>query len=139
MPGFSRKPGKERASEVGIFWIHRGRVVFKSALPVGEGLPYGDCVNGERDHADYWEELAGKGELGRLPPGLREEYFALPRGRVVYHRDTGRFCVLHGNNVSARELRAVARSFALPGKTTEFVRDIHYCDLTDREWRLLMA
>lgn len=126
-------------AEVGIFWFYRGKLVFKDAVPVAQGVSYGEAITGRRDHAEFWDELYGAGELGRLPECLREEYFSLPRGRVVYHGDTGQFFVLHGNNVCRRDLRTVAKSFNLPKHNTVFELDTHYCDFSDKEWADLMA
>lgn len=126
---------KSEEAQVGIFWIYHGRIIFKNSVPVAQGFVYGEAVNGLKDHCDYWEELDKQGELKQLPPSLRSEYFTLPRGRVVYHKDTGSFCVLHGNNVSSWDLHCVAKSFNLPKNNTKFEQDIHYCDLSDKEWQ----
>lgn len=125
-------------AEVGIFWIYHGKIIFKNAVPVEEGLSYGHAVNGYKDHSDYWDELDESNQLKCLPPNLRSEYFTLPRGRVVYYKDTGMFCILHGNNVSLENLYSVAKAFNLPKRITKFEQDIHYCDLSDREWQDLL-
>ncbi|MBO5137540.1 MAG: hypothetical protein J6B81_03465 [Spirochaetaceae bacterium] len=129
---------KKENPEVGIFWIYHGRIIFKNSVPVEQGIPYGEAINGHKDHCDYWDELDEQGKLEWLPLTFRSEYFSLPRGRVVYHRDTNSFCVLHGNNVSLWDLYCVTKSFNLPKSNTTFEQDIHYFDLSDKEWKDLL-
>ena len=109
---------KDESPSVGIFWFYDGSPVFVHAVPVKEGLRYDKAITGIKDHADYWEELKSKGQLGILPENLREEYFSIPRGRVVYHEDTGFFTVYHGNNLKKRDLQKVAAVFCLPKDKT---------------------
>ena len=125
--------------EVGIFWIYHGKIIFKDAISVENGFAYGDSITGFKSHAEYWEELDSKGKLSCIPPSLRTEYFNIPRGMVVYHRDTGRFCILHGNNISPWTLYSVASAFDLPKEKTFYEEDIHYCDLSDKEWKTLIS
>ncbi len=124
----------EALPSVGIFWLYGECVIFAERTPVAEGQPYGDAVSGWRDHAEYWEELRSSGSLDVLPEPLREEYFSIPRGRVVYHRGDGTFHVYHGNNVTDEDLARVAAYFGLPAKQTVFEQDLHYCDYDDGEW-----
>lgn len=119
---------------VGIFWFYKDLVMFPHAVPLAEGLIYGDAITGVKDHADYWEELA-MGQLSFLPEYLRKEYFSIPRGRVVYHKDTDQFHILHGNNLIKRDLIQVRKLFCLPKEKTVFEIDTHYCDYTQEEWR----
>ncbi|MBQ2553335.1 MAG: hypothetical protein II563_10900 [Treponema sp.] len=120
--------------KLGIFWFYDGEIIFSHAVCLVDGLHYGDAVTGVKDHADYWEELGRKGELDVLDESLREEYFSIPRGRVVYHSDSGQFFVYHGNNITRKDLRKVAVFFNLPKEKTVFEQDIHYCDFDDSEW-----
>ncbi len=124
--------------EVGIFWIYHDKIIFKNAISVENGFAYGESITGFKSHAEYWEELDSKGKLSCIPPSLRTEYFNIPRGMVVYHRDTGRFCILHGNNISPWTLYSVASAFDLPKEKTFYEEDIHYCDLSDEEWQDLI-
>ena len=122
---------------VGIFWLYAHRLVFTHAVPLADGLRYGDAVTGRKDHADYWEELLLQVKLNILPMELREEYFSIPRGRVVFHTDTQNFYVYHGNNTTKAALRKVATAFHLPKEKTVFEQDTHYCDFSDEEWSAL--
>ncbi|MBR1404825.1 MAG: hypothetical protein IJ558_11700 [Treponema sp.] len=122
-------------SRVGIFWFYKDLPIFVHAVPLEQGEHYGEAITGTKDHADYWEELRSKiGWLSILPKQLQEEYFSIPRGRVVYHCDSERFFVYHGNNIGKQDLQKVAAVFCLPKDQTVFEEDVHYCDLSDEEW-----
>lgn len=117
---------------VGIFWIKNGFTILSHAVHVSEGLKYGDAITGIKDHADYCEERKKRHEY--LPTELEEEYFLLPRGRVVYHTDSDRYYVFHGNNVRKTDLNQIIDLFCLPKEKTIFEQDIHYCELSEEEW-----
>lgn len=123
---------------VGIFWLYEHDVAFMHAVPLAEGLAYGDAVGSTKGHADYWEELRSSGGLEKLPVALRDEYFHIPRGRVVFRRDLGRFYVYHGNNVTRADLEKVRKAFGLNKSGTSFEQDLHYCDLDVAEWESIM-
>ena len=124
----------EKISKVGIFWIYRHEIIFSHSVNLSDGERYGEAVTGTKDHADYWEELRQNGLLSTLPVPLREEYFSIPRGRVVYHTDSEKFFVYHGNNVTKSDLQKVAQLFSLPKVKTVFEKDLHYCDFSADEW-----
>ena len=119
---------------VGIWWFYGGKPLFVHSVPLSLGNHYGDAVTGIKDHADYWEELGKSGALSIIPPEFRDEYFYIPRGRVVFHGDTESFTVYHGNNISKKDLRKVRSVFNLPKDRTFFEEDIHYFDLSSGEW-----
>ena len=121
---------------VGIFWFYKDLPMFVHAVPLEQGEHYGEAINGTKDHADYWEELR-LGSLFVLPKQLQEEYFSIPRGRVVYHGDTERFFLYHGNNIKKHDLQKIAVVFCLPKDKTVFEEDLHYCDLSDEEFGVL--
>ena len=114
-----------KSPSVGIWWFYYGEVLFSDLVVVEKGLSYGDCITGLSDHADYWDKLKGDGELAKLPRHLRSEYFNIPRGRVVYHKDTDRYTILHGG-LKKRELNKIRNFFALPHELTDYDTDFHY-------------
>lgn len=129
------QPVTTSSPHVGIFWFYGGKIIFRHSVPLAEGVAYGDAVTGTKDHADYWEALRAEGLLAALPEDKREEYFSVPRGRVVWHGDSGKFSVYHGGNIPTAGLRKVAREFCLPQDKTVFEQDLHYRDLSDAEWQ----
>lgn len=110
---------------VGIWWFYFEEVIFSDAVKVEGGTHYGDCITGISDHAVFWEKLEAAGELKKLPPLLRLEYFYIPRGRVVFHNDTGRFTILHGG-LNKSELKKIRQFFCLPKELTDYDTDLHY-------------
>ena len=72
---------------VGIWWFYYDDVLFADPVEVEKGLPYGECITGLSDHADFWDKLEAAGELKKIPNFLRSEYFHIPRGRVVFHKE----------------------------------------------------
>ena len=110
---------------VGIWWFYYEDVIFADPIEVEKGLPYGDCITGLSDHADFWDKLEDNRDLEKIPSFLRSEYFYIPRGRVVFHKDTGRFTILHGG-LKKSELNKIRNFFCLPKELTDFDTDFHY-------------
>ena len=116
---------KCETSSVGIWWFYYNDVFFADPVEVEKGLPYGNCITGYTDHADVWDKLEVSGELAKLPTILRSEYFSIPRGRVVFHKDAGRFTILHGG-LTTHELNKIRKFFCIPKELTDFDTDFHY-------------
>ena len=114
---------------VGIWWFYYDDVLFADPVEVEKGLLYGECITGLSDHADFWDKLEAAGELEKIPSFLRSEYFHIPRGRVVFHKDTERFTILHGG-LNKRELNKIRRFFCLTKEFTYFDTDFHYTNNT---------
>lgn len=53
------------------------------------------------------------------------EYFYIPRGRVVFHKDTGRYTILHGG-LKKQELNKIRKFFCIPKELADFGTDFHY-------------
>jgi len=75
--------------QVGIFWLKPdlSGILCGSTLPVAEGELYGDYRINPTSHFDYWEHLNREGFLrtAGLSHVLRDDYCAVPRGRVSFH------------------------------------------------------
>ena len=74
---------------------------------------------------NYWDKLDVAGELGKIPPILRSEYFYIPRGCVVFHKDTDRYTILHGG-LKKRELNKIRKFFCITKELTDFDTDFDY-------------
>lgn len=101
--------------------------MYAHAVPLSEGEPYGDCVNGPLDHVEFWPGLE------RKHPHLRgREYFELPRGRVVFRRAENRFAVLMDARLHTKVIKAkLVKFFRLPVGQYGFERDAHYTTNSD--------
>jgi hypothetical protein len=119
--------------QVGIFWLKPdlSGILCGSTLPVAEGELYGDYRINPTSHFDYWEHLNREGFLrtAGLSHVLRDDYCAVPRGRVSFHIPSGRFKVYVGSWLQPRHADLVRLYFYLPTDTTDLEHDDHY-DLT---------
>lgn len=114
-----------KTPSVGIWWFYYGDVIYADPVEVENGLPYGDCIAGLSDHADYWDKLEAAGEWEKIPPLIRAEYFYIPQGRIVFHKDTGRYSILHGG-LKKWELNKIRKFFCLPKELMDYDTDFHY-------------
>lgn len=108
-------------SSVGIWWFYCDKILFADSVEVEKGQPYSDCITGLSDHADFWDNLEASGELIKIPEHLRTEYFYISRGRVVFHKDTGRFTILHGG-LKKTELNKIRKFFCLQKNSQILIR-----------------
>jgi hypothetical protein len=46
-----------------IWWFYYDEVLFADPVEVEKGSPYGDCIAGLSDHADFWEKMEAAGEF----------------------------------------------------------------------------
>jgi len=93
--------------QIGIWWDN-GHVVV--AFPVAAGIPdqaTGMC-DSDDSHNDCWPEAAM-----RFRAEQDDEYFSVPRGRVLYDPKRQKSIIYHGNHTSAVRLSLIAAEFAL--------------------------
>lgn len=111
----------QRQTKVGIFWVHRGKLL-AAAVPVTEGVQSVDAINGQVDHVSYWPRLQ------KLHLELRDlEYEQVPRGRVLLLKATETFCVYMDKTLHKPKIKqALMREFGLPKSRTRFTTDSHY-------------
>ncbi len=104
--------------QVGIWWDN-GQVIV--AFPVAAGSPdraTGMC-DSDDSHNDCWPEAAM-----RFRAGQGDEYFSVPRGRVLYDPRRQKSIIYHGNHTTAVRLPLIATEFAL--ENWESRQDGHY-------------
>lgn len=108
-------------SFVGIFWVWEEKV-FAFPVALGDATRTGDHLDSPGTHDQLWEQVK------RQAPQLRhDEYFSLPRGRVVYDTAQDRFTVFLDNVLMKPEIkRKLREAFQLPVRKTLFERDSHY-------------
>lgn len=110
---------------VGIWWFYNNDILLADAVETEKGQTYGDCITSFTAHTDFWDTALKNGKLEHLPSAAFTEYFAIPRGRVVFHKETGRYTVLHGG-LKQRQLNKIRDFFCLPEELTDFDTDFHY-------------
>lgn len=128
-PSGSRpKPGRSASTtdvpedgKVGIFWWHRGRLLVAAvALENGDETEW--VIDSPVNHVHHWPKFQ------RLHPELRQlEYEEVPRGRVLFTKETKMFCVYMDLRLhQARIKTALRRTFGLTGRRVRFATDPHY-------------
>lgn len=111
--------------KIGVFWVYRG-VVFGSARPISDGQEgVKGLVDSPDDHVTVWE--GADGYRGTFPDLLEREYQHVPRGRVLYRRETGRPLVYLDktlNRPATRQL--IACYFEFDAAKALWRTDLHY-------------
>jgi len=103
---------------IGIWWDDGTRIVtFRVAV---EAVEAGErfCDSGD-SHDGCWPIAAS--QMGISP---QEEYFSVPRGRVIYDRLRQTAIIYHGNQTTRSRLALIAAEFQL--ERWESQLDTHY-------------
>jgi len=112
---------RQREPHIGIFWVFEGRL-FKASGPVAAGIDFPVSVDSRYDHIAFWQVLQIRN------PALRSlQYDQVPRGRILFLKQEGRFCVYMDKKLrTPKTKRMILKTFALPAGKTVFVTDGHY-------------
>lgn len=103
---------------VGIWW-DTGKIIAAIAHPPTENATRaGTRVDSNLSHADEWTNAARK--LART----EDEYFSVPRGRVLLDVDSLTGIIVHGPATKPNRLALIARRFGLGRWRAEL--DQHY-------------
>ena len=116
-------PRKRRVieSKVGVLWWQRGRSL-AAAIPLADGDETAHVIDSPVNHVGYWPQFKR-----RHPHLWTVEYEDVPRGRVLFSKETKMFCVymdmkLHRPRIKA----ALRRTFGVSGRKVRFATDPHY-------------
>ena len=112
-------------SLVGIWWDN-GRVIVSFKHLPGPPERLTKLCDSDFNHVDFWGEAAF-----RLGSDHGDEYYSIPRGRILWNPFTCESIIYHGNATSLDRLKLIAEEFALVRWVAK--QDLHYClgDLTD--------
>jgi hypothetical protein len=103
---------------IGIWW-DTGKLIAAIAHPPTENTTRtGTRLDSNLSHADEWAQVARK--LGRT---TEDEYFSVPRGRVLLEMDSSGV-ILHGPATTRKRLALIAKRFGLAKWRAEL--DQHY-------------
>ena len=105
---------------LGIFWVYK-ETVFGKTTNVDEGEEYvSGIIDSPDNHTDYWDT---EREHLQLFPELRfNEYFDVPRGRVLYSRKEGQ-ATIYMDKVLFND------------KTKKLIKDFFQLNDTKTDWR----
>lgn len=105
-------------SKIGIWWDN-GRTIIAYPVKIGAPDPELGLCDSDDSHVDYWPDAAML--LGAYPV---DDYFSIPRGRVMYDPERQISIIFHGNRTDESRLPLIAAEFSLGG--WEARRDGHY-------------
>jgi len=114
----SKVDAREIPPQIGIWWDDGEQLVVFSHPPADVEPIEGIC-DSELGHVDLWPEAAM-----RLGKTADDEYFCVPRGRVVWLVNSKEGRIIHGNATPPNRLEAVANAFNL--RKWEAQTDCHY-------------
>jgi len=103
---------------IGIWWDDGTTLVAITHSPESNSSN-GELIDSELNHFEEWERISDKFELSST-----DEYFEVPRGRVLLNRRTGEAVIYHGNFTDESRLRVIAARFKLAAWTAQ--RNEHY-------------
>ncbi|MBL9164613.1 MAG: hypothetical protein JNL18_17935 [Planctomycetaceae bacterium] len=103
---------------IGIWWDDGSTLVALTHSPA-ENASAGPLIDSELNHFEQWEKIASRFGLSS-----DDEYFEVPRGRVLLKQQTGEGLIYHGNATTPARLRAIAARYKLTKWTTQ--RNEHY-------------
>ncbi len=103
---------------VGIWWAdaHTIVAILQTVSSVRTRLP---LIDSDFEHWREWESICQ-----HFNKTQHDEYFVVPRGRVLAQRDSGRGLIYHGDATSGVTLKRIAKLFRLSTWTAQ--ADLHY-------------
>jgi hypothetical protein len=107
------------SSLIGIWWDDGQTLVTLTHSPAERSSIIAGYFDSDLAHVKQWKHVAAR--FGKSP---REEYFSVPRGRVVQSQRTGQSIVYHGSVTTQQRLEAIAAEFKLA--TWKASIDLHY-------------
>ncbi len=107
-----------RKPQIGIWWDNGTRIVAFPHSPDKADSAAGLCDSDDA-HNDLWPDAAMQFGLTDF-----EEYFSVPRGRVLWSPAKRTSIIYHGNSTTSERLEEIASVFQI-GKW-ESRTDIHY-------------
>ena len=104
---------------VGIWWDNGNTIVVCSHPHTENVTRTRALLDSNLAHVDQWPTVAK--QLGQ---SASDEYFSVPRGRVLLNVDSMTGIILHGHATTRKRLELIARRFGLQAWKSEL--DIHY-------------
>jgi|LauGreDrversion4_2_1035121.scaffolds.fasta_scaffold103531_1 hypothetical protein len=115
----ARQSAENESPKVGIWWDN-GKAIADFSHPHNENAScIADRIDSNLAHVDLWAKAAKK---MKVDPS--QEYFSIPRGRVLLDRVTLNGIIFHGPATTAERLEMIAKLFCLSAWRSE--QDLHY-------------
>jgi len=104
---------------IGIWWDDGKKIVALCHPPVVSGPTAGGFIDSHLEHWREWPDVAL-----RLKRSAYDEYFCIPRGRVLIRATTGQGMIYHGSATTPARLGLIATEFKL--ENWKAAIDLHY-------------
>ena len=114
-----RRPSLRFAPLVGIWWDDGEQIVALTHPPTEDASAAAGLIDSHLEHWREWTDVAL-----RLARSANDEYFCVPRGRVLLRRETGQGMIYHGSATTPARLELIAAEFKLANWKAAV--DLHY-------------
>lgn len=114
----SRQKNSPSGPLIGIWWDD-GQKLVAFTHSAERNSSSGPLIDSELNHFEQWDQAAPQ---FALTP--QDEYFDVPRGRVLLKHQTGEGLIYHGNGTNGSRLRKIAARFKLSAWSAQ--RNEHY-------------
>ncbi|WP_428305443.1 hypothetical protein [Lacipirellula sp.] len=104
--------------QIGIWWDDGTTLVAITHAPESNSSD-GTLIDSELNHFEEWERISE--QFGLSP---NDEYFEVPRGRVLLNRRTEEGIIYHGNATDLSRLQVISARFKLAAWKAQ--RNEHY-------------
>ena len=115
-----------KTPRVGIWWDDGKKLVALSHTYTENVSCVAGRIDSNLSHVDQWPEVAGE-----FNSTAADDYFTIPRGRVLLLADARVGIILHGTATKSSRLRVIARRFDLTHWRAEI--DVHYLTGADAD------
>lgn len=104
---------------IGIWWDDGKQIVALTHPPVTSDSTVDTLIDSDLEHWREWPDVAL-----RLARSANDEYFCVPRGRVLLRSKSGQGMIYHGSATTRARLELIAAEFNL--KNWKAAIDLHY-------------
>lgn len=115
----ARRPSSRNAPLVGIWWDDGQTLVGLAHPPTERPSITAGFVDSDLEHWREWRQVAS-----RFGKSANDEFFHVPRGRVLLRRQTGHGMIYHGSATTSARLELIAAEFKL--ENWKAAIDLHY-------------
>jgi hypothetical protein len=105
--------------QVGIWWDDGETIVVCSHPCTQNVIRTKSRLDSNLSHMDEWPKVASQ-----LGGSVQDEYFLVPRGRVLYDMKSSTGLIFHGPATDCARLQLIAQRFGLHKWASEL--DLHY-------------
>lgn len=121
-------------TSIGVFWLYQGKVLGQTQRQDEGQQGIAGLIDSRLEHAAVWEAQQCFCRQFTELTGL--EYFAIPRGRVLYVINSGPLVYLDRTLMNQQSKELIAAFFGFKPGTAKWRRDPHYTTGKDELMKL---